>query len=85
MIGDKVRVLNLDAGDLIHIEPHQVDGHMVGHKETDAEVTAVVESLGHVVVQWRGNPQYVGGAHDITGATVYERTQGVVRIGRAAA
>jgi hypothetical protein len=84
MIGNQVRVLNLDAGDLIHIEPHKVDGQDVGNRETDAEVTAVIETLGRVIVEWRGNPGLLGGSHDITGATVYERAQGVVRFGHAA-
>ena len=84
MTGQQVPVLQLDEHDLIHIEPHPVDGHMVGHRETDAEVTAVVEAHGHVIVEWQGNPQFLGGSPDITGATVYERTQDVVRIGHVA-
>jgi hypothetical protein len=82
--GDPTPVLRLGEHDLIHIGPHLVDGLVVGLRETDAEVVAVIVNLGHVVIEWQGNPRFLGGSPDVTGATVYMPDQRVLRFGRAA-
>jgi hypothetical protein len=88
MTGQSVSAASLLRQDRIHLEPHPVPGHtgLVGHGELDVEVVAVVPVDGseRVVIEWRESAQFLGGDPRITGASVYQRAQQVLRIGRAA-
>jgi hypothetical protein len=85
MTGKRVPAARLHEHDQIHLEPHAVDGRMVGRRETDVEVVAVFEVCGHTVVWWQGCAAFLGGDQADHGATVYELEQDVVRIGHVAA
>lgn len=85
MTGHRVRAARLHENDQIRLEPHRVDGRMVGHRETDVKVVAVFLICGHTVIWWQGDVRFLGGSAGDCGVTVYELAQDVVRIGRAAA
>jgi hypothetical protein len=72
--GTGIDAEDLTEGDYLHLEPHEVDGRVVGHGELDAEMEDIrIVDTTHIVVDWRGTPRFRGGSRHRSGCAVYKR------------
>jgi predicted phage tail protein len=82
---DSVPAQALMPGDIIHIEPHMVQGRTVGRRTVDVEVDGIHyadPADSEVVVDWRETARLTGGDPRVTGATVYGQLQRVLLLSR---
>jgi hypothetical protein len=66
--------ISLPPGKQVRIEPHRVDGHIVGHRTRDVIVSNVIDAdARHAAVEWTAirNPH-------VRGTTVFQRLQMVL-------
>jgi hypothetical protein len=86
VIGDRVLPLNLDPGDIIHIEHRPHDGPcLIGHRAGEVEVAATPEVIrGMACVCWRDCMQFPGASETVCGVAVLDPHECVIRIGHAA-
>lgn len=78
--GYMAQACRIPIGKQAHLEPHRVDGHLVGHDVRDVVVTKVVDAdSAHVSVYWDGisSPRDGDQSH-VHGVTVFRRFQRVL-------
>lgn len=69
-------------GDLVHLEPHRVDGRIVPTRPRDVLVEAVRPlDLAHVAVDWLDYPAFPGSSDHRRGRSIYGRCGGITVIG----
>ncbi len=84
MIGHQVPVLELQAGQEVHLEPHRVHGGLITPVVADVEVERTAwadETHRDVLLFWRSCSRFLGAQPGYCGCTLYSSVQCVLVIG----